>query len=338
MPLLSLTTMRRLGASLGLVLFTASCGSDATTQTASSSAATVETLASAAPAATAAPETTDAAAPIAVTAANGEVVLAATPTKIVSLSPTQTEILFAIGAGSQVIAVDDQSNFPKEAEAVKTDLSGFTPNVEAIVSYAPDLVVIADDAEGLVEQLTSLKIPVWSGPAATSLDDVYAQIEQLGVLTGHTAEAVQLTASMTADIETIVAGLPKLDKPLTYYHELDPTYFSSTSNTFIGAVYAMAGLVNIADTAEGAGDYPQLSAEFIVSANPDIMFLADTKCCGESPETVAARDGWSELNAVKNSQVIAMDDDIASRWGPRIVDYLRAVGDAVTAAAAVTAG
>ncbi len=332
-----------------LVVAAAACGDD--TQAESESAATAAAEATDAPepevtAAEPAATVADQAAPletsvgeaISVVASNGTVTVGSTPTKIISLSPAHTEILFAIGAGDQVVAVDDQSNYPPEAEAVKSDLSGFTPNIEAIAGYKPDLVVMADDYEGLTAQLNALDIPVWSGNAPATLDDAYAQIEQLGVLTGHAAEAVQVSSGMQADIEVIVVGLPKLETPLTYYHELDPTYFSSTSRTFIGAVYALAGLTNIADAAEAGNDYPQLNTEYIITANPDLIFLADSKCCGETPETVAARDGWGKLTAVKNGNVIPMDDDLASRWGPRIVDYLQAVSDAVTAAAAVPAG
>jgi iron complex transport system substrate-binding protein len=307
------TIFKRAAAIVGLTLFAAGCGDDVTTSTPASTPATSATAATT----------------VETTPADAETF----PTKIVSLSPTHTEMLFAIGAGSQVIAVDDQSNFPAEAAAVASTLSGFTPNIEAIAGYKPDLVVMADDYDGVGDQLKALNIPVWSGPAATSLDDVYAQIEQLGALTGHIDEAVQLSSKMAADVEKIVADLPKLDKPLSFYHELDSTYFSSTSNTFIGAVYAMAGLVNIADTAEAGNDYPQLSSEFIVSASPDLIFLADTKCCAQDATTVAARDGWGEIAAVRNGHVVLMDDDISSRWGPRVVDYLQAVADAVVAAA-----
>lgn len=276
--------------------------------------------------------------PFAVTDPNGEVVLAAKPVRIISLSPTHTEMLYAIGAGDQVIAVDEYSNFPAAVAAVPNDLSGFTPNVEAIAEYKPDLVVIGDDSAKLSDQLGQVDIPVWYGPSAISLDDVYAQIEQLGVLTGHVPESVALVAEMTADVKSILADVPTLATPLRYYHELDSTYFSTTSNSFIGEIYGLAGLRNVADGAEAGNDYPQLSAEFIVSSNPDLIFLADTKCCSQTAETVAARDGWGAIAAVKNGQVIAMDDDIASRWGPRIVDYLRAVVQAVAAAASIPAG
>jgi iron complex transport system substrate-binding protein len=229
------------------------------------------------------------------------------PERIVSLSPTATEMLFAIGAGALVVAVDDQSNHP--ADAPVTDLSGYTPNVEAIAGYEPDLVVLSGDTDDVVAQLEALDIDTLILPAATALDDMYAQIEQLGAATGHIADAAA---------------------PLTYYHELDNTVYSVTSSTFIGALYSLAGLENIADPADSSSSgYPQLSAEFLVDADPDIIFLADTKCCGETAATFGARPGFDELSAVENGAVVELDDDIASRWGPRTADLLETIVDAL---------
>ncbi|MDO8362557.1 MAG: ABC transporter substrate-binding protein [Actinomycetota bacterium] len=249
------------------------------------------------------------------------------PMAIISLAPTHTETLFAIGAGDQVIAVDEFSNYPAEALAKPHELSGYEPNVEAIAALNPDLVVLSDAA--IQPQLESLGIAVWVGPAAATFDDVYAEIEQLGAATGHVAEAAELVAQMQADIAAAVAGAPVPAEPLSLYHELDPTYYSVTSATFIGQVYELFGLTNIADGAEAGNDYPQLSAEYIIDAAPDLVFLADTKCCGESAETVSGRPGWNAIPAVANGHVVAMDDDISSRWGPRIVEYIAAVADAL---------
>lgn len=253
------------------------------------------------------------------------VTLAERPGRIVSLAPTATEMLFAIDAGAQVVAVDDQSTYPPEAP--RTDLSGFKPNAEAIAAKDPDLVVVSDDLNKIVEQLGQLKIPVLLAPAARTLDDTYAQISQLGTLTGHPAEAAALTGRMRADIDKIVKGVPARPAPLSYYYELDPTYFTVTSQTFVGSIFAMVGLTNVADGAKTA--YPQLSQEALVAADPDMIFLADTKCCAQSRQTVQARKGWAGVTAVKTGQVMALDDDVASRWGPRVVDLVRAVADAV---------
>ncbi|RMH67259.1 MAG: ABC transporter substrate-binding protein, partial [Actinomyces sp.] len=119
---------------------------------------------------------------------------------------------------------------------------------------------------------------------------------------------------------------------ITYYHELDDTLYTVTSGTFVGEIYALFGLENVADPADADGSafgYPQLSAEYLVDADPDLIFLADTKCCGQSAATVAARPGWDTLTAVREGHVVELDDDIASRWGPRVVDFARAVAAAL---------
>jgi iron complex transport system substrate-binding protein len=269
------------------------------------------------------PVTGEAAFPVTVTAANGKVTIGARPERIVSLSPTSTEMLFIIGAGDQVVAVDDNSNYPPEAPV--TDLSGFEPNVEAVADFEPDLVVLSNDVNDIVRSLEALDIPVMLHSAAEVLDDTYSQIEQLGAATGHVGQAAELVASMRSEIEDLAASLPQFEQSPTYYHELDQTFFSATSNTFIGHINSLAGLENIADEAKGGGPYPQLSAEFIIDADPDVIFLADTKCCGVTAEKVARRPGWDRITAVKTGAVVELDDDIASRWGPRVVDLLRVV-------------
>jgi iron complex transport system substrate-binding protein len=260
----------------------------------------------------------------------GTLTLAKRPEHIVSLTPSATEMLFAIGAGPQVTAVDDQSDYP--ADAPRTDLSGFKPNAEAIAAKNPDLVVLSNDIDKIVSQLDKLKIPVFLAAAATSMDDTYAEIGQLGALTGHRAEAEALHQKMSADIDKIVKGVPPRSKPLSYYYELDPTLYSVTSKTFIGSIFSMVGMTNVADAADpdGAkGGYPQLSQEALVKADPDTIFLADSKCCRQSPQTVAARKGWNTVTAVKTNQIFALDDDIASRWGPRTVDLVQSIADDV---------
>jgi iron complex transport system substrate-binding protein len=251
------------------------------------------------------------------------------PKRIVSLSPTATEMLFAIGAGGQVVAVDSNSNYPQAAP--KTDLSAYQPNLEAIAGYKPDLVVYSDDPGELKAGLEKLGIPTLQQPAATRLDDTYAQLDQLGRATGHPAEAGQLTGTIRTEIQKLAGG-PRPERPLTYYHELDKNLYSATSKTFIGQLYAQLGMKNIADAADKDGSgYPQLSAEYVVKADPDLIFLADTKCCGQSAKTVAARDGWDQLRAVKAGAVVELDDDVASRWGPRVVDFLRIISAKVQA-------
>jgi len=273
--------------------------------------------------------------PVTVEGTSAQVTIDERPERIVSLSPTATEDLFAIGAGEQVIAVDDQSNFPPEAPA--TELSGFEPNVEAIAGFEPDLVVFATDPGDLGSSLEGLGITALQLDAAPTLEVAYEQIEQLGLATGHADEAQALVEDMRSEIE----GLANTADPASgtsFYYELDDTFYSVTSKTFIGQLFALLGLENIADEAgKGGGGYPQLSAEYILASDPDLIFLADTKCCGQSLETVSQRPGWHELSAVTRGHVVPLDDDIASRWGPRIVDLLRQISEAAASAEASSA-
>lgn len=245
--------------------------------------------------------------------------------RIISLSPTATEILFAIGAGEQVIAVDDQSNFP--VEAPMTSLSGFTPNIESIAEYQPDLVVASYDPGDLVSGLEALEVETVLQSAASSMEDTYAQINELGVLSGQESEANELIETIKSDLNEIASK--KVGEGLTYYHEIDNTFYSPTSKTFLGKLYSLLGLVNIADPAiEGGFGWPQLSAEFIIDADPDLIFLGDADW-GESAETVAARPGWGSLTAVEKGQVIPVDTDTSGRWGPRVVDFLTSVRSSI---------
>jgi iron complex transport system substrate-binding protein len=258
----------------------------------------------------------------------GSLTLDKRPERIVSLSSTATEMLFGIGAGKQVVAVDMYSTYP--ADAPKSDLDATQPSAEAISNYRPDLVVLAYNTNQIVEQLATLKVPTLLLPAAATLDDSYGQLTDLGKLTGHPTEAADVIGRMRSDIDKLVRDVPKRSTPLTYYYELDQNYYSVGSKTFIGSLFAMVGLSNVADAAATADNqYPQLSAESIIKANPDLIFLADTKCCGQSAAAVAQRAGWGGMTAVRNHGVIALDDDIASRWGPRVVDLMRAITTAV---------
>ena len=270
--------------------------------------------------------------PLVVTQGRTKVTIPARPTAILSLSPTATEMLYAIGAGAQVKAVDKDSDYP--AKAPHTSIDPDSPNVESIASYRPDLVVASQPPNGLGSELGKLGIPLIETAPASNLSQEYAQFVELGKVTGHQAAAKAEVARIRAQVARIVASVPKAAHPLTYYYELDQTYYSETSDTFIGQLLALFGLHSIADAAKGAaasGGYPQLSDEFIVKADPDYVVLADTLCCAQSAATVAARPGWSNLAAVRDGRVLALNDDIASRWGPRIVVLLADVASELKA-------
>ncbi|HEV7755011.1 MAG TPA: ABC transporter substrate-binding protein [Mycobacteriales bacterium] len=268
--------------------------------------------------------------PVTVEASGGPVTIDSAPGRIVSLSPTATESLFAVGAGEQVVAADDQSTYP--AEAPRTKLSGFQPNAEAVAGYSPDLVVASNDSNGLVAALRKLHVTVLMLPAATTLEEGYRQLQVLGDATGHHAEAAKVVATTKHRIDAAVASVPPATRGLTVYHELDQTFYSATSKTFVGAVYARFGLRNIADEATGpAKDYPQLSAEFVVKSAPDVIVLADTRCCGQNAATVATRPAFSSVPAVRTGTIVLLDDDLGSRWGPRVADLAETVARTLAA-------
>ncbi len=243
------------------------------------------------------------------------------PNRIVSLSPSATEILYGIGAGSQVIAVDDNSDFPTNAPFTK--LSSFTPNVEAIAAYHPDLVILqssATNATAIQANLQKLQIKVFLEVTPANISDAYVEFLALGKATGHPSRARALVTTMKSQIGEILAKYRKKNST-SIYHELDNTLYSADSSTFIGQIYSDFNFTNIADAANGGG-FPQLSAEAVIKANPKIIFLDDGPY-GESSLTVSNRPGWSAISAVKSKHVIVLPLDIPDRWGPRLVDFYR---------------
>jgi iron complex transport system substrate-binding protein len=311
----------------------AGCGSSASSTTAAGGSTSATSPTSTASSAGSQAGTAAAAAfPVTVKAGDGEVTLKSYPTRIVSLSPTTTEDLYAVGAGSQVVAVDQDSDYP--AGVPKTSMSGLTPNIEAIAKYNPSLVISSQDSGGLVAGMTKLGIPVLIEPAAASIAAAYAQIEQVGQATGHAAKAVTVVTGMQRQIAADVKQAGAGHQGLTYYWELSANpFYSATSATFIGQVVGLFGLKNIADKADKASDggYPELSQEYIVTARPQVIFLADNQAAdgGQSPVVVARRPGWSAVPAVRQGEVIGLNDDVASRWGPRLPELVGEIAQAV---------
>lgn len=309
-----------------LALFATACGSDLASDAAADeeeASATTEAVETAEEATTEAPETTAAEAEDDADAMEEE---PAEEMRIVSLNPTATEMLFAIGAGDSVVAVDAFSYYPPEAPV--TDLSGWEPNIEAIAGYDPTVVVTDAPLDGL----EAIGIENMVLPAAVNLEDVYFQIEMLGKNTDNEEGASALIADMQTRIDAAIAESATSGVPLTFYHELDTTLYSVTSSTFVGYVYSLFGLENVADAADPDGEsfgYPQLTEEYIVTADPDIIFLADTLIEEQTADLVAARPGWEGLSAVQAGNVIELNDDIVSRWGPRLVEFIETIGAAV---------
>ena len=324
---------RRFAFLIGCLLVLSACAAvdeaePAVPVTLTTTSTTVTTTSQQSPTTTTSPGVSDGF-PVDVEAENGTVTIDERPQRIVSISPTSTEVLFAIGAGNQVVAVDSLSNYPPEAPT--TDLSGFTPSVEAIASYDPDLVFLSFDPDGgLIPALDALGIPSILHSGALDVDAAYVQWQQVGAATGNLEGANEVIATTRERIAGAFGSLSSDTVDRSYYWELDQTFFSVTSATFVGDLLSGTSMDNIADPADEAGvGYPQLTAEYIIGSDPDLIYLADTLCCGQTVDTVAERPGWDAMTAVQDGQVIELNDDVASRWGPRIADLVEQIADSI---------
>jgi len=273
--------------------------------------------------------------PVTIDATTGPVTITAQPKRIVSLSPTATEDLYADGAGQQVVAVDQTSDYP--AGVPKTSLNGTDPNVEAIAGYQPSLVIAAENANGLVAGLKKLGVPVLIEPPAATLPAAYAEIEQVGQATGHAAQAAAVVTGMKSRIAADLKKAGTTHSDLSYFWEVSASpYYSATSQTIFGQIAGMFGLRNIADKVATAADggYPELTEEYIVASKPQIIFLTDNDAGdgGQTPAIVAARPGWAGIPAVKDHEIVALNDDVAARWGPRLPQLVAAIAAAVESA------
>lgn len=266
--------------------------------------------------------------PTTVAAANGRVVVKHRPARIISLSPTATQMLFSIGAGPQVVAVDEYSTLP--AKAPHTNINALQISAEGLETYRPDLVLLAPGGQSnLISQLATLGIPALLLPPANNLADTWSQYRQIGQATGQLTQANQEISHLQSQVSAAVKSTGNAGKGKTYYIEFSSDLYTATSKTFDGTMFSMMGMKNIADTASGSGSgYPQLSAEFLLKANPDYVFLADDVCCGQSAATFADRSGYATLSAVTSHRIFVINDNVAGQWGPNIVEF---VGDVARA-------
>ncbi len=260
--------------------------------------------------------------PVTVTGSDSkQLTLNGAPQRIVALAPSFVEVLYAVGAGDSIVAVDQNTDYPAQA-AAKPKISGFQPSVEGIAAQTPDLVIITYDPGGLRESLERLSIKVLNLNAPESIKGALDQIELLGRVAGRRDEAAKLIGDMRASIDAITAKLAGVQQGPTIFHEIDSTYYTAGPGSFVDDLYATLKARNIA---AGTGQaYPQISAEAIIQGNPQVIVLADEDA-GESPQTVAARPGWSQIAAVQDHRVYTIDPDIVSRPGPRLVDALQAL-------------
>ena len=322
--LLTLTTL--------IVVLLSACAPAATPQPIAPAAPTVEPTAvptiapTIAPTEPPAPTATPTPEPIKLTDGLGRTIeLAAPAQRIVSIAPSNTEILFALGAGKQVVGREELSDYPPEAKNVPSIGSVFQKiNTEAIVALKPDLILAAEiNSPEQVKALEDLKLTVYYLPNPKTFDDLYANLETVGKLTGRSTEAAKLNESLKARYDAVIQKVAQAKDAPTVFYEIDATDptkpYTSGPGTFIDLVITLAGGKNIGGELKDA--FAQISSEELVKQNPDLIVLGDA-LYGVTPDSLAQRPGWSTLNAVKNKQVFTFDDNLISRPGPRLIDGL----------------
>lgn len=257
--------------------------------------------------------------PVTITQSDGvALTIESPPRRIVSLSAHATDILCAIGAGDQIVAVERYANCP-EGSHEKPELDAYEPSVEAIAGYDPDLVYIFSDINGVVGAVRNLGIPVLYLELPESVGGVLEQIALFGRITGHREEADALVQSMRERLDAIDERLADIEQGPRVFHELDPTYFTVAPGSFIGDMYRILKAQNIA---EGSSEpYPQLSAEVIVERDPEVIVLADEPS-GVTADSVKNRPGWSEISAVRQDRICVVDPSLVSQPGPNVVDAI----------------
>ncbi len=257
--------------------------------------------------------------PLTVTQSDGQTLtIESPPQRIVSLSAHATDIFCAIGAGDQLVAVEQYANCPAGSHE-KPELDAYQPSVEAIAGYDPDLVYIFSDINGVVSALRNLGVPVLYLELPRSVEEVLDQIALFGRITAHTEEADALVRDMRERLDAIERRLADVDVGPRVFHELDPTYYTVGPNSFIGDMYRILKARNIAEDAGEA--YPQLSAEVIVERDPEVIVLADEPS-GVTAESVKGRPGWSDISAVKNGRICVVDPSLVSQPGPKVIDAI----------------
>lgn len=257
---------------------------------------------------------------------NRQITLQRPAQKIVSLAPSNTEILFALGAGNQVVGRDAFSDYPEAAKSLADVGGGWGElNNELVVSLQPDLVLAAQiNTAEQVKTLEDLGLTVYYLANPTDFDGLYANLREVAALIGREEEAETLIEDLKARVAAVEEKVSlAAERPLVFY-ELDSTDvnapWTSGPGTFIDLLLTMAGATNLGHDLQG--EWVQVSVEELISRNPDIILLGDYVWGGVKPEDVAARPGWDAIAAVKNEQVYPFDDNLVSRPGPRLVDGL----------------
>ena len=272
--------------------------------------------------------------PIHVTDALGrQVILQAFPRRIVSLAPSNTERLFAVGAGPAVVGVTTVDTYPPEVATVRK-IGGFVPksiSIETIVSLKPDLVLAAGEIQRpAIEALERLGIAVVAIEDPGSFDEVYTAITLVGRLTGHEQEASQVVQVMQARLARVrqaVAMLPQEKRVTVFYEVYDAPLMTVGRSTIIGQMLEMAGWINI--FADVPGRYPQVSSEEVVKRNPDCILGHTGHQLALTAAQIGQRPGWNHITAVKHQCIRLLNGDTVARPGPRLAEALEAIAKAL---------
>lgn len=245
--------------------------------------------------------------------------------RIISLAPSNTEILYAVGAGKQVVGREDFSNYPEEAKSLPSVGGSMGKySLEEIAKLQPDLILASPlTAAEVVQSLKTITPSVFVLPNPKDMEGLFTNLTTVGTLTGHKAEADKLVSELRARVKAVQEKIAPLSYAPKVFYELDATEpakpYTAGPGSFVDMLIGMAGGYNIGKSLQG--EWAQISQEALIVENPEIIVLGDSPY-GITPESVAARPGWDQINAVKNGRVLAFNDDLVSRPGPRMVQGL----------------
>jgi iron complex transport system substrate-binding protein len=249
------------------------------------------------------------------------VTLDGVPHRIVSIAPTPTEILYAIGAGTQMVGVDNYSDYPAEAGKLPKVGDAVDLNTEVIIALKPDVIFCGDLVPAQLTQLGKDQGIPYIILADRTMDDIYKTIRLAGIATGHVEQADELAANLSARVDAVTAKTHaanvSIPKVFVEYWSYGTSIYTFGPGSFGDDLISLAGGVNVAHNT--SSEYPVVESEFVIAENPDIVIFTNSST---TKDAIMARDGWGNVTAVQTGHIYAIPDDLVSRYGPRIVDGL----------------
>lgn len=263
-------------------------------------------------------------------ALDNEVVIEEEPKTIISLIPSNTEIIYALGLGEKVVGLTTNDTYPEETAEVEK-VGDFNVDIEKVISLNPDIVFAHESAattqEAGLQQMRDAGINVFIVNDAVNFEDVYKTIDTIGQLTGTTEDAEALTADMKATLEEIKEKAATVTEKKKVYIEISPApeIYTVGKNTFMDVMLQTINAENAAGDLEG---WPSIDQESVLERNPDVI-ITTYNYIEDPVGQVTSREGWSEITAVKNKQVVEVHPDLVNRPGPRIVEGVEELAKAV---------